>query len=85
MKEKVLHKQTHQTRNTKVFQDYSRESMIDTLTLYLHGLCCDIDVEAGPRQLPSGRIRKRLDLLRSMLPPPKGIAVFPDELPQAAT
>ena len=84
MKEKVLRNQTHQTRNTKIFQDYSRESMIDTLTLYLHGLCCDIDVEAGPRQLPSGRIRKRLELLRSMLPPPKGVPVFPEELPHSA-
>ena len=83
MKEKVLRKQANFTRNTKVFQDYARESMIDTLTLYLHGLCCDIDVEAGPRQLPSGRIRRRLELLRSMLPPPKGVAVFPEELPQS--
>lgn len=84
MKEKVLRSQKNLSRNTKVFQEYTRESMIDTLTLYLHGLCCDIDVEAGPRQLPSGRIRKRLDLLRSMLPPPKGVAVFPEELPQAS-
>jgi hypothetical protein len=83
MKEKVLHKQTNVTRKTKVFEEYLRESMIDTLTLYLHGLCCDIDVEAGPRQLPSGRIRKRLELLRKLLPPPKGVAVFPEELPQA--
>jgi hypothetical protein len=84
MKEKVLRKQTNPSRNTKVFQDYARESMVDTLTLYLHGLCCDIDVEAGPRQLPSGRIRKRLELLRALLPPPKGVAVFPEELPQAS-
>ncbi len=82
LKEKVLQKQTNVTRNTKVFQEYARESMIDTLTLYLHGLCCDIDVEAGPRQLPSGRIRNRLELLRELLPPPKGVAVFPEELPQ---
>jgi hypothetical protein len=82
MKEKVLSKQTNLSRNTKVFQDYAKESMIDTLTLYLHGLCCDIDVEAGPRQLPSGRIRKRLELLRTLLPPPTGVAVFPEELPQ---
>lgn len=82
-KEKVVHKPASLSRNTKVFQEYVRESMIDTLTLYLHGLCCDIDVEAGPRQLPSGRIRKRLELLRTLLPPPKGVAVFPEELPQA--
>ncbi|MEZ5365254.1 MAG: hypothetical protein R2748_23730 [Bryobacterales bacterium] len=80
LKEKVLRNEKNVSRKTRVFQDYARESMIDTLTLYLHGLCCDIDVEAGPRQLPSGRIRKRLELLRSMLPPPKGVAVFPEEL-----
>lgn len=80
MKEKVLHKPSA-SRVSKVFEEYVRESMIDMLTLYLHGLCCDIDVEAGPRQLPSGRIRKRLELLRTLLPPPKGVAVFPEELP----
>ncbi|MCB1021246.1 MAG: hypothetical protein KDC27_15045 [Acidobacteria bacterium] len=80
LKEKVLRNEKNVSRNTRVFQDYARESMIDTLTLYLHGLCCDIDVEAGPRQLPSGRIRKRLELLRTLLPPPKGVAVFPEEL-----
>ncbi len=83
-KEKVLH-QSSRARNTKTFREYVRESMIDTLTLYLHGLCCDIDVEAGPRQLPSGRIRKRLELLRELLPPPKGVAVFPEELPIASS
>ena len=82
MKEKVLQSSSNFSRNTKVFKEYVRESMIDTLTLYLHGLCCDIDVEAGPRQLPSGRIRRRLELLRLMLPPPKGVAVFPEELSQ---
>jgi hypothetical protein len=84
LKEKVLHKSSS-SRTSKVFQEYARESMIDTLTLYLHGLCCDIDVEAGPRQLPSGRIRKRLELLRTLLPPPKGVAVFPEELPQSSS
>ena len=40
-------------RNSKALQVYLRQSMTDTLTLYLHGLCCDIDIEAGPRQLAS--------------------------------
>jgi alkanesulfonate monooxygenase SsuD/methylene tetrahydromethanopterin reductase-like flavin-dependent oxidoreductase (luciferase family) len=57
-------------------------AMIDTLTLYLHGLCCDLDVEAGPRQLPSRFLRRRLELLQGLFPPPSGIAVFPEELPR---
>ena len=50
------------------------------MTLYLHGICCDIDVETGPRQLPSRYLRKRLQLLRSQYPPPDGYAVFPEEV-----
>ena len=38
------------------------------MTLYLHGLCCDIDVETGPRQLPSRHLRKRLEALKSLFP-----------------
>ena len=68
-------------KNTKSFRAYAREAMIDTLTLYLHGLCCDLDVEAGPRQLASRHLRRRLELLRELFPPPRGVAVFPEELP----
>ena len=52
----------------------------DTLTLYLHGLCCDIDVEPGPRQIASRHLRKRLEYMRSQFAPPDGYAVFPEEL-----
>jgi hypothetical protein len=52
-------------------KDFSstRASLID-LTLFLHGICCDIDVETGPRQLLSRYLRKRLELIegRSRLP-----------------
>jgi hypothetical protein len=64
----------------KNFGKYARQSFIDTLTLYLHGICCDIDVETGPRQLPSRYLRKRLLLLEELFPPPKGYAVFPERL-----
>jgi hypothetical protein len=67
-------------RDTKAFGEYARLSLIDTLTLYLHGICCDIDVETGPRQLPSRFLRKRLVWLESVFPPPDGYAVFPEEL-----
>ncbi|MBM3737584.1 MAG: hypothetical protein FJW39_17525 [Acidobacteria bacterium] len=70
-------------RRSKAFREYARQSFIDTMTLYLHGICCDIDVEPGPRQLPSTRLRKRLKLLQSMYPPPQGYAVFPEEIEQA--
>ncbi len=69
-------------RDTKAFREYARHSFIDTLTLYLHGICCDIDVETGPRQLPSRLLRKRLVWLEGVFPPPEGYAVFPEELPQ---
>ena len=66
-----------------VLARYQRQALEDTLMLYLHGLCCDIDLDRGPKQLPSKLIRARLMLLRSQLPPPEGIALFPEELPGA--
>jgi len=66
----------------RTFRDYARQSFIDTLTLYLHGICCDIDVETGPRQLPSRYLRRRLMALEELFPPPKGYAVFPDQMEQ---
>lgn len=81
LKDQLLSRQADPAKNTKAFRTYAREAMIDTLTLYLHGLCCDLDVEAGPRQLPSRFLRRRLELLQAMFPPPAGIAVFPEDLP----
>jgi len=66
--------------HSKRCRTYIRRSFIDTLTLYLHGICCDIDVETGPRQLPSRFLRRRLQLLNSIFPPPEGYAVFPEDL-----
>jgi hypothetical protein len=78
-KQTLLRRQTNVKRDSPLFGDYVRQSFIDTLTLYLHGICCDIDVETGPRQLPSRYLRKRLNLLRTLYPPPSGYAVFPDD------
>jgi hypothetical protein len=83
IKQALLRRQTNVRKETKLFRDYARQSFIDTLTLYLHGICCDIDVETGPRQLPSRYIRKRLNLLYSLYPPPSGYAVFPEHQSQA--
>ena len=69
-----------EVRNGRAFREYARQSFIDTLTLYLHGICCDIDVDTGPRQLPSRFLRKRLLALEELFPPPKGYAVFPEQL-----
>jgi hypothetical protein len=52
-KQTLLRHQSNVKRDSAAFADYVRQSFIDTLTLYLHGICCDIDVETGPRQLPS--------------------------------
>jgi hypothetical protein len=80
LKQALLQRQTDVRRETKLFRNYARQSLIDTLTLYLHGICCDIDVETGPRQLPSRYLRKRLQLLHDGFPPPAGYAVFPEDL-----
>jgi hypothetical protein len=66
----------------KQFLEYASLSITDTLTLYLHGICCDIDVEPGPRQIASRYLRKRLQLLQEFFPPPEGYYVFPEDLKQ---
>jgi hypothetical protein len=78
-KQTLLRRQKNVKRESPLFDAYVRQSFIDTLTLYLHGICCDIDVETGPRQLPSRYLRRRLNLLRSLYPPPTGHAVFPED------
>jgi hypothetical protein len=80
LKQNLLRRQSKFRRETKLFRDYARQSLIDTLTLYLHGICCDIDVETGPRQIPSRHLRQRLQLLFELFPPPEGYAVFPEQL-----
>src|SRR3954468_2711655 len=78
-KQALLRRQKNVKRESPLFEAYVRQSFIDTLTLYLHGICCDIDVETGPRQLPSRYLRRRLNLLKSLYPPPAGHAVFPED------
>jgi hypothetical protein len=80
LKQSLVRRQSNMRKETKLFRDYARQSFIDTLTLYLHGTCCDIDVETGPRQMPSRHLRRRLELLEDLYPPPEGYAVFPEEL-----
>ncbi|MCS6952150.1 MAG: hypothetical protein RMK57_09380 [Bryobacterales bacterium] len=80
LKQALLRRQSNLRRETKLFREYARQSFIDTLTLYLHGICCDIDIEPGPRQLPSRYLRKRLEFFEGLYPPPEGYAVFPEEL-----
>jgi hypothetical protein len=77
LKQGLLRRQSNIRKETKLFRDYASQSFEDTLTLYLHGLCCDIEVETGPRQLPSRYLRKRLEALHSLYQPPEGYAVFP--------
>ncbi len=80
MKQALLRRQTNVRKETKMFREYARQAFEDTLTLYLHGTCCDIDVETGPRQMPSRYLRRRLELLMSLFPPPDGYAVLPEQL-----
>jgi hypothetical protein len=80
LKQALLRRQTNVRKETKLFREYARQAFEDTLTLYLHGTCCDIDVETGPRQMPSRYLRRRLELLISLYPPPDGYAVLPEQL-----
>jgi len=79
LKQSLLRRPTTARKDGKPFRDYARQSFEDTMTLYLHGICCDIDVETGPRQLPSRSLRKRLEALKTLFPPPEGHAVFPED------
>ena len=76
----LLKKESGIRGESKLFLEYARHSFIDTLTLFLHGICCDIDVEPGPRQIASRHLRKRLQFLQTEYPQPEGFAVFPEEL-----
>jgi hypothetical protein len=80
LKQALLRRQTNVRKETKLFREYARQAFEDTLTLYLHGTCCDIDVETGPRQMASRYLRRRLELLISLYPPPEGYAVLPEQL-----
>ncbi len=79
LKQILLRRPMAARKDGKPFRAYARQSFEDTMTLYLHGLCCDIDVETGPRQLPSRHLRKRLQALKGLFPPPEGHAVFPED------
>jgi hypothetical protein len=80
LKQVLLRRPMAARKDGKPFRAYARQSFEDTMTLYLHGICCDIDVETGPRQLPSRYLRKRLEALKTMFPPPEGHAVFPEDI-----
>ncbi len=79
LKQALVRRQRDFRRRTKAFAHYARQALVDTLTLYLHGICCDIDIDPGPRQLASRHLRRRLELLQSFFPPPAGYAVFPED------
>jgi hypothetical protein len=81
-KQALLRRDGSLRKESKAFRDYARQSFIDTLTLYLHGICCDIDVDTGPRQLPSRYLRRRLNTLFALYPPPAGYMVFPEHQKQ---
>lgn len=76
----LLKQDLNAKRSGKKYEDYVAASLEDTLTLYLHGICCDIDVERGPRQIASRHLRRRLELIFTIYPPPAGRAVFPEQL-----
>jgi hypothetical protein len=80
LKNQLLSRQNDPKKETSLFRDYLRAAFLDSFTLYLHSICCDVEVEPSPRLLPSWRIRKRLELLRTHFPLPEGYVLFPEEL-----
>jgi hypothetical protein len=80
LKQALQRRQANVRKETKLFREYATQSFTDTLTLYLHGACCDIDVETGPRQMPSRYLRRRIEMLMAIYPPPEGYAVLPEQL-----
>ncbi len=66
-------------RESKAFRNYVRVAIVDSLTLYLHGLCCDIDFEPGPRQMKSREMKRRLSWLWEHISAPEGYSIFPEQ------
>ncbi|MGI8988788.1 MAG: hypothetical protein ACR2I2_04270 [Bryobacteraceae bacterium] len=79
LKQALARREGKSNKESKLFREYAAQAFEDTLTLYLHGICCDIDVDTGPRQMPSRYLRRRLEALNELFPPPEGHAVFPEE------
>jgi len=79
LKQKLARRAGKPNVEAKALRQYVQQSFADTLTLYLHGLCCDIDVEPGPRQLASRYLRHRLELLAEFFPPNPGFELFPSD------
>ncbi len=80
LKKELLSYQGDAEGKSALLDRYHRLALRDSLALYLHGLCCDIDLHTGPKQLPSSAIRSRLVLLKKQMPPPEGVALFPEEV-----
>ena len=80
LKQELLRSQAEGAELDEIFMRYRLDALRDTMGLYLHGLCCDLTLEASPKQLASKHIRNRLLYFHARLPPPPGIALFPEEL-----
>lgn len=78
-KDSILAASVSPWRESRQFKHYARVSLVDSLTLYLHGLCCDIDVEPGPRQIQSRELRKRLVWLFDNVGAPESYAILPEQ------
>ena len=81
LKKSLLGLQSDEQKRSDLLKSYLNQALRDTVALYLHGLCCDIDLRANPKQLASKYIRKRLLVIKDHLPPPEGVGLFPSDLP----
>ena len=77
LKLKLQRRQHLPGRNTKLMRCYIHQALEDTFALFLHGLCCEINVDPGLQQLASRYLRKRLELLAGIFPPNPDYLLFP--------
>ena len=82
LKKNLLGLKSEDRERSELLKSYLNQALRETVALYLHGLCCDIDLRANPKQLASKYIRKRLLVIKDQLPPPAGVGLFPSDLPQ---
>ncbi|MEI9975139.1 MAG: hypothetical protein WDO73_25650 [Ignavibacteriota bacterium] len=80
LKQALQRRQTNVRKETKLFREYARQAFEDTLTLYLHGTCCDIDVETGLARCPAATCAVVWNCWSRSSPPPEGYAVLPEQL-----
>jgi hypothetical protein len=65
------------------FERYRDVSFVSTTAEYIHGLWHDVQVRVGPKHLPVGQLRRRMNLMAELFPPNPGYRVFDETVEKA--